>query len=268
MLTSISRQLTYLMAVLYALLGALLFFVPVQSSGHFAWKVSAFVTMTIGAWCLGNAWLAWVTAARWEWRRVRTALMYLWLFGIFETAVLVVFRDKLQLAHPIAWLYVATLLVNAAAAVWGSSELARGMPATGPSGDTPTVTMRVLVAAYVLFVAFLGVFGAMRGLNGRGTTGAVFPEAMSAFSLSSFAAFYLALSLSALPLLWARDRVTLFHHGYASYGLVSIITVATFVYIARFDFAARPLGLVYVGAYVLVALLTAFYLLKYRSSDR
>jgi hypothetical protein len=112
------------------------------------------------------------------------------------------------------------------------------------------------------------VFGAARGLNGRGTGDAVFPEAMSAFSLSSFAAFYLALALSALPLLWARDRKTLFHHGYASYGLVLIITVATFVYIERFDFTARPLGLVYVGAYLLVALVTAFYLLKYWKRDR
>jgi hypothetical protein len=44
---------------------------------------------------------------------------------------------------------------------------------------------------------------------------------------------------------------------------VLIITVATFVYIDRFDFAARPLGWIYIGAYVLVALVTAFYLIKY-----
>ena len=49
-------------------------------------------------------------------------------------------------------------------------------------------TMRVLIAGFVVFVAFLGIFGAMRGLNGRGTGGAVFPEAMTAFSLSAFAA--------------------------------------------------------------------------------
>jgi hypothetical protein len=91
---------------------------------------------------------------------------------------------------------------------------------------------------------------------------------MSAFSLSSFAAFYLALAVSALPLLWVRDRDTLLHHGYASYGLVLIITIATFVYIGRFDFAARPLGLVYVGAYVLVAIVTGCYLLKYGTGAR
>jgi hypothetical protein len=263
MLISTSRGLTYLLAFLYALLGAVLFFTPVQSSSVFAWKVSPFVTMTIGAWCLGNAWLAWVTAARWEWSRVRTALFYLWLFGLFETMVLVVFRDKLQLSHPIAWLYVVTLLANTLAAVWGASEWLRMRHAATSAEEKPTRAMRMFIIAYVVFVAFLGVFGAARGLNGRGTSGAVFPEPMSPFSLSSFAAFYLALSLSALPLLWARDRHTLSHHGYASYGLVVIITVATFVYIDRFDFAARPLGLLYIGAYVLVGLFSGFYLLKY-----
>ena len=265
MLNSTSLRLTYLMALLYTLLGAILFFAPVQASAQFAWKVSPFVTMTIGAWCLGNAWLAWVTAARWEWRRVRTALIYLWLFGLFETAVLVVFRDKLQLSHVTAWLYVVTLMVNALAAVWGIAEWLRVRPDSRAVGEKPTLAMRAFVAGYVVFVAFLALFGAARGLTGRGATGAVFPEALSAFSVSSFAAFYLALSLSALPLLWTRDRDTLSHHGYASYGLVLIITVATFVYIDRFDFAARPLGLVYIGAYLLVAFLTAFYLLKYGS---
>ncbi|MEA3156540.1 MAG: hypothetical protein QOK44_4129, partial [Betaproteobacteria bacterium] len=252
---------------LYAVLGAVLFAAPVQTSTQFAWKVSPFVTMTIGAWCLGNAWAAWVTATRGQWSLVRTVLLYLWLFGLLETGVLLIFRAKVQLAYPFAWLYVVALGVNALAAVWGICEWLRIRP-VGRAGETPTVPMRVFIACYVVFVAFLGVFGLARGMVGRGTSGAVFPEAMSAFSLSAFAAFYLALALSALPLLWARDRDTLAHHGYASYALVFIITVATFVYIDRFDFAVRPLGLVYVGAYVLVAIVTAFFLLKYGTGAR
>ncbi|MES2564140.1 MAG: hypothetical protein V4637_15615 [Pseudomonadota bacterium] len=268
MLTSTSRRFTYLLAFLYALLGALLFFAPAQSSSLFAWKVSPFVTMTIGAWCLGNAWLAWATAKRWDWQHVRTALYYLWFFGLLETAVLVIFREKLQVVHPIAWLYVVTLIVNALAAVWGISVALRSRSSIESAGERPTLIMRIIIVAYVVFVAALGVFGAMRGLNGRGTTGAVFPEAMSAFSLSSFAAFYFALSLSALPLLWTRERGTLYHHGYASYGLVFIITAATFVYLDRFDFTARPLGLIYVGAYLLIGLITTYYLLKYRGGEK
>jgi hypothetical protein len=269
MLSPALRTLMYITAVLYALLGAVLFTTPVQTSAQFAWKVSPFVTMTIGGWCLGNAWAAWVTAARAKWPLVRTVLLYLWLFGLLEIAVLLMFRDKLRLAHPIAWLYVLALGVNALAAVWGIFEWLRTRPAAGAgAGEKTTVPMRVFIAAYVLFVAFLGVFGFSRGMMGRGTAGAVFPEVMSAFTLSSFAAFYLALALSALPLLWARDRDTLAHHGYASYGLVLIITIATFVYIDLFDFAARPLGLVYVGAYVLVAIVTAGFLFKYGTGAR
>ncbi|MEA3156305.1 MAG: hypothetical protein QOK44_3894, partial [Betaproteobacteria bacterium] len=56
MLSPALRRLTYITALLYAVLGAVLFAAPVQTSTQFAWKVSPFVTMTIGAWCLGNAW--------------------------------------------------------------------------------------------------------------------------------------------------------------------------------------------------------------------
>ena len=263
MLKSTSLWLTYLLALLNTLLGAVLFFAPERFSGHFAWKVSPFVTMTIGAWCLGNAWLALITATRWDWPRVRTALLYLWLFGLLETGVLLLFRERVQLSSPIAWLYVVTLLANVAAAVWGIAEWLRRGPSIEVATEKPTATMRVLIAGFVVFVAFLGVFGAMRGLAGRGTGGAVFPEAMTAFSLSAFAAFYLALALGVLPLLWAKDRRTVMHHGYASYGLVLIITVATLVYIERFDLIARPLGWIYIGAYVLVALVAGFYLVRY-----
>ena len=266
--TTVSRRLTYLMAVLYGVLGAILFFAPVQSAASFAWKVSPFLTMTIGAWCLGNAWLAWSTASRWEWWRVKTALLYLWLFGLLQTGVLIVFRDKLLFAHPIAWLYFIALAVNVLAALWGIVEWLRVRPAREPEGDPPTAMMRVFVTAYVLFVAFLGVFGISRGLAGRGAGGFVFPEPMSAFSLSSFSVFYLALALSAIPLLWQRNRDTLFHHGFSSYGLIVIITLATFVYIDRFDFVGRPLGLLYIGAYLIVGLITTVYLLKYRNRTR
>ena len=122
MLSNLSRALVYLSAVLFALLGTPLFVAPAALSPVFAWKVSPFVTMTIGAWCLGNAWLGWVTARRWQSRLVYSALIYLWLFGAFELAVVMAFRGKVVLAHPIAWLYVGTLLVNLVAAFAGLIE--------------------------------------------------------------------------------------------------------------------------------------------------
>src|SRR5512141_3352195 len=113
MLSNLSRWLTYLLALLYVVGGIPLFFLPETLAPAFAWKVTPFMTMTIGGWSLGNAWLAWFTARRWQWNLVFSALLYLWLFGLGELFVLFNFRDKLVLGHPIAWLYFITLIVNA-----------------------------------------------------------------------------------------------------------------------------------------------------------
>jgi hypothetical protein len=83
--------LIYLCALLYGVLGPILFFLPEQMAPVFAWKVTPFMTMTIGGWCLGNAWLAYITARRWKWSLVYTLLIYLWLFGIGGAIVLFFF---------------------------------------------------------------------------------------------------------------------------------------------------------------------------------
>ena len=46
MLSKPSRWLTYTNALLYAILGAALFFLPDQLAPVFAWKVTPFMTMT------------------------------------------------------------------------------------------------------------------------------------------------------------------------------------------------------------------------------
>lgn len=57
MLSNTARWLTYLTAILYGVLGLLLFLLSKQLAPVFAWKVTPFMTMIIGGWCLGNAWL-------------------------------------------------------------------------------------------------------------------------------------------------------------------------------------------------------------------
>jgi hypothetical protein len=49
MFSNLSRWLTYLLAILYAILGALLFLLPERLAPVFAWKVTPFMTMNIGA---------------------------------------------------------------------------------------------------------------------------------------------------------------------------------------------------------------------------
>ena len=250
MLSNTSRLLTYLSAFLYTILGALLFFLPEQLAPVFAWKVTAFMTMTIGGWCLGNAWLAWITARRWQWNLVFSALLYLWMFGIGELLVLFFFRDKLKLVHPIAWLYFITLIINSLMAVVGVIDWLRLRPSARRSGPPFTGWQNAALVAFIVFVAFLGLYGSTAAVGAPGTNGGIFPEVMSPFTLRSFGVFYLCIALAVVPFLWNKNLNAILNHSIASYGLILFITAAAFVYLRLFDFAAKPGGLLYFGAYL------------------
>lgn len=258
MLSRAARIPTYIVAVLFALTGAALFVLPEQLAPVFAWQVTPFMTMTIGGWCLGNAWLAWITARRWTWGLVYTSLIYLWLFGLLEVAVLVVFRAKLRLAHPIAWAYVATLAVNVIAAVVGVMDWLRLRPGLEAGGPGREKSMKYATIAFVIFVGFLALYGLLAPLGAAGTNRGIFPETMSPFTLRSFGAFYLSLALAAIPLI-ADDRLApSLHHGFASFGLILAITAAALVYFRLFDFAGRPGGMAYFAAYLVVGIALLF----------
>lgn len=263
MLSTLSRFLTYLLAALYAVLGALLFLMPEQLAPVFAWKVTPFMTMTIGGWCLGNAWLAFFAARRWKWEKVFISLFYLWIFGVGELLILYFFRDKLVLKHPIAWLYLITLITNGAAAYVGVVEVVRYRPTLPPATATTNSLQFTLLAGFVVFVGFLGIYGCAVQVGALGTNGGIFPEVMSLFTLRSFAVFYLSLSLSVTPLLRYRSLDTFLSHGFVSYGLIVFITSAAFVYLRLFDFAEKPGGLLYIGAYLAVGVAFLIYFFKY-----
>jgi hypothetical protein len=248
---------------LYAILGALLFLLPAQLAPVFAWKVTAFMTITIGGWCLGNAWLAYINARRWEWNRVFTSLIYLWLFGVGELIVLFVFRDKLKLEHPIAWLYFITLIVNTLAAFVGVVDYLRLRPSSQSSGPVFSNVQSLPAFAFVLFVGFLGLYGITAQIGDPGTNGGIFPEVMSLFTLRSFGVFYFSLALAVVPYFWSRSLNAVLHHSFAAYGLIVFITAAAFMYIRLFDFAAHPGGLAYFGAYLVVGIPLLFVFRKY-----
>jgi hypothetical protein len=254
MLSNASRWLTYVTAALYVVLGLSLFFLPEQLAPVFAWKVTPFMTMTIGGWCLGNAWLAYYAARRWEWRRIYSALLYLWLFGIFESYVLFAFRGNLQLVHPIAWLYLVTLGINLLTAAVGIVEWLRIRPARTTFGEPVLWWQRLAVIVFVPLVGYLGLYGVIAQIGWPSTQGEIFPEVMSLFTLRSFAFFYLSLALAVVPLIWERNMSTLLNHALAAYGFIVAITIAAFVYIRLFDFVEQPGGLLYFGAYLIVGI--------------
>ena len=254
MLSNISRWLTYLTAILYAILGALLFFFSESLAPVFAWKVTPFMAATMGGWCLGNAWSAFFSARRWDWKLVYMALVYLWIFGIAELAVLIAFRDKLVLGHPISWLYFVTICINALTAVIGVYDWFKLKPARMSFGPKAGIFHYVLIFGFVLIVTVLAVYGLFAQIGDVGTNGGVFPEIMSLFTLRAFAAFYLSLCVSAAIGLREPNLATLLNYGFSSYMLVIAITAAIFVYLHLFDFANHPGQLIYVGAYFLVGI--------------
>ncbi len=263
MLSRTSRQLTYLTAGFYAALGAALYLLPGQMAPVFAWNISPFVAMTIGGWCLGNAFLAGISARRWVWRLVYPSLIYLWLFGLFETGVVIAFADKLRLAHPIAWFYLAALGINLTAAAAGAIDFIRLRPGRDPFGPQSPPFFTGGVIAFVTAVGFLGLYGIIAQIGWPATGGEIFPEPMSLFTLRSFGVFYFALALSAFSLLFDRNMLAWLHHSFAAYGLIVAITAAAFVYIRLFDFAARPGGLLYIGAYLIVGVPFLFLFRRY-----
>jgi hypothetical protein len=263
MLSNISRFLTYACALLYGILGLLLFLFPEQLAPVFAWKVTAFMTITIGGWCLGNAWLAYINARRWEWKLVYSSLIYLWLFGIGELLVLFHFRSKLVLGHPIAWLYLVTLIVNFLTAAIGIIDYLRLRPSNQSSGPVFSNIQSLPAFAFVLFVGFLGLYGITAQSGDPGTNGGIFPEVMSLFTLRSFGVFYFSLALAVVPYFWDRSLNAVLHHSFAAYGLIVFITAAAFIYIRLFNFAERPGGLAYFGAYLAVGIPLTFVFRKY-----
>src|SRR5688572_26133969 len=174
-LSNTSRILTYLIAILYAILGILLFLLGGQLAPVFAWKVTPFMAATMGGWCIGNAWSAFTTARRWEWRLVYPSLVYLWVFGISELIVVLVFRDKLLVGHPVAWLYLATIGLNALAALLGVYEWSRLRPAPETFGPQAKPFHYLLISVFVAIVAGLSVYGLYAQIGDVGTNGGVFP---------------------------------------------------------------------------------------------
>ena len=268
MLSNLSRLLTYLLAILYAVLGALLYFFPEALASVFAWKVTPFMTMTIGGWALGNAWMAWITARRWQWNLVFSALLYLWMFGLGELSVLFNFRDKLFLVHPIAWLYFITLMINALAAIVGIIDWLRLRPSAIASGSNFSALQNAVLIAFILFVGFLGLYGSNAQIGAPGTNAGIFPEVMSLFTLRSFGMFYASLALAVVPFLWNKNLNAILHHSIASYGLIFFITVAAFVYLSLFDFASRPGGALYFLAYLVVGIPLLFVFRRYGTGTR
>jgi len=262
-ISNILRVFLYALAAAYAVTGAVLFFAPTWASGHFAWRVSSFVAMTIGGWLLGLAWVALTAARRASWPIVVCPVLFLALFGIFETAVIISFRDRLTLSSPLAWCYVVTILATSAFAVVALADAWRRWPAVPAAGPLFGSVTRFFVVAFIILVGVIGLYGLLAVPGMPALDRGVFPEPLTPFTLRAFGAFYLAIAIALIPLLWAHGRNTFLTHAYGSYSLIVLITAAALVFIGQFDFAARPTQAFYIGVYLAVGAVVGAYLVRY-----
>jgi hypothetical protein len=253
-------------ALCYLLLGALLFFAPGQAASNFAWNVSPFVTMTIGGWCLGNATFAWQSARLWRWELVYHSLIYLWVFGIFEAAVLIAFRDRVNLGSIVAQSYLITIGINVLMAIVGIIDLLRLRPSIRADGIPVPAYVRGLVIFFTFNLGILALGGLLAGVGGLSTEGRIFPEPLTLFTVRAFAAFFAAIFLSALPLIWARNLTSMYPYGQAGLVLIIPILIAAFFNLDKFDFSGRPGGILYLGTYLFVFVVVAFGLWRYRDA--
>jgi hypothetical protein len=249
-LSPASRWLTRIIAAAYLVLGLVMFAFPAWSAHHFPWKVSPFVAITLGSYLLGNAWIAAVAQRTWTFSLVYSSLLYLWLFGVLQTAVVLIHRDKLITGAALTAPYLVMLGLTVLAAVTGLAEWMRRRPSLRSGGTAMPAVVRGLQVAFVIVVAFIAaavLYGPASAHDAR-----YFPQPLTSFTLSALGVFYLSLSLSVLSMITQPGMATLATYLRGTIVLVAVIVAATLLYIGIFHFSDHPRRIVYLGTYLAV----------------
>ena len=264
-LSSASRWLTRVLAAAYLLLGLVMFALPAWSAHHFPWKVSPFVAITLGSYLLGNAWIAVVAQHAWTFASVYSSLIYLWLFGVLETAVVLVHRDKLITGAVLTIPYLIVLGLTVIAAAAGLAEWARRRPPLRSGGIAMPGLVRGLQVAFVIVVGFIAAVvldGPASAHDAR-----YFPVPLTSFTLGALGVFYLSLSLSVLAMIAQPGTATLATYLRGTIVLLVVIVVATLLYVGTFHFGAHPRRIVYLGTYLVVLVGTIAIMAWHRYRD-
>src|SRR5687768_10470052 len=263
-LSTISQRLTYLVAGLYTLLGLPLFFVPDWAAQNFLWSVTPFLAMTIGAWYLGTAFVAWQSARNWHWSLIYMGMIFVWTFSLLESFLLVIYSSTLRLDTWIAWLYIFALAVGSIVAILGALDWLRSRPsAVGDSPEVP-VWQRLFLFIFMGFALYISVPLLIGTANG----GNIWPGELTPLSARGFGAFYFAITFGDLFGIFER-RLATFHFllPFATIGSF-LLLIPALVYLDQFNFREQPGGLVYIGTYSGAILFTLIALFANRSSQR
>lgn len=259
-----SRRVAYWIAAAFGVLGAALYLFPDRAAGSFAWTATPFVVMTIGAWFLGGGFVAWRSARLGAWSVAYPGLLFLGVFGALQCAVLLASSGDLEVQGQPGAGYLLAVAAVTSAGLWWVYDWSRnrGEPASG--GNATPVAIRVVASVFALFSGFFGIrllFGISRGGN-------IWPGVLSPVTGRSFGAFYLALAIAVVPLIFTRTLAPILALLPGAVVGSVVITVPALVYIELFDFDARPGGLVYLGTYLLAALVATVILLRVRLTTK
>jgi hypothetical protein len=91
----------------------------------------------------------------WTFACVYSSLLYLWLFGVLETAVVLIHRDKLITGAVLTVPYLIMLGLTVIAAVIGCAEWIRRRPSLRSGGVPMPGLVRGLQVAFVIVVGFI-----------------------------------------------------------------------------------------------------------------
>lgn len=259
----IARWLTVAGGVASLLIGAVFFLAAGYSAENFPWNVSPMVAMTIGAWAIGMGAIAIDCGWRWNLARCYAALTLVWTFGVLELLVVLNFLGALRTDHLLTWPYLVAIGLTAAAAVFGVASLYGARGEIRRPGQPIPGWIWFFIVSFIIFVGFLAVGLFLRDAQSAGQS--LFPEPLTPFTVRAFSALFASLVAGAVALLFSRDVAAPVELARISLYLIVPIVIATVANLGSFDFAARPGGLVYLGAYIATGLMAAFSVWWYRS---
>jgi hypothetical protein len=169
---------------------------------------------------------------------------------VLELAVTIGFSAVVRFDHVLTYPYLLALILGSVSALLGARVLWSRRELVRTQGEGTPLWLRATYGLFALVTLALAGAAVTLDLN----TASVVPEALSPFSAMAFAAFLIALGVAALPLAFTHDIEPAAQ--YARAGLFpDILTLAAALsFSATFDFSAHPGGWLYIGAYVVVAI--------------
>jgi hypothetical protein len=249
------------------LTGVGLFLLPEYAADNFAWRVSPFLAMTIGGWSLGMGVMALDAARGWTREglsRVYASVVAVWLFCVLELAVVIGFASALRLDNWLTYPYLLALLLGVISALLGAPVLWGRRPLLATQGDGNPGWLRLTYAVFTVVTLLLAIAATTLDVsNGR-----VVPEPLSPFSATAFAAFLVALAAGAAPMVVSHDPEPAAQYARAGLFPDVLALAAALAFTSSFDLAARPGGWLYIGAYLLVAIVALAITLWHRRGQR